>query len=305
MITKKLISLLHSEDENNIVIAFNLLEQGEFVVSMLPTLLGVSKVHPTKKIRDRATRLLKKHGGEVMEEINKIIKNKKFLSTLIDTKLQKELELMSQVEGFEIEPFIDYIATKHPYHIGMHRFTAEDGDKTEAFILKYLNRKVTTISTIPSPRFLKAKKIEEFTLLEPSTILWKMYWLKCISFDKGAKSLTITNGLENLKELKLLIVLARKVTFSASSEVLESIEFKKCSRIIFDENIVLSNLKILIFSGNNQDLSFDKKFDVKTLKKIMPNLELIETSWDSNARSFIQEHEEVLREIYVDFKIDY
>ena len=304
MINKKLTSLLHSEDETNIEIAFNLLEQGEFVVSVLPTLLGVSKVHPTKKIRDRATRLLKKNGGEVMDEINKIIKNKKFLSTLLDTKLEKEFELMSQVEGFDMELFIDYIASKHPYHIGMHRFTAEDSEKTEAFILKYLNKKITTISTIPSPRFLKAKNIEEFTLLEPSEILWKMHWLKCIIFEKGAKSLEVTKGLENLKELELLIVLVRKVTFSASSEVLESIKFKKCSRIIFNENVVFSNLKTLIFSGNNQDLSFDKKFDVKTLKKIMPNLELIETSWDSNAQSFIQEHEEVLREIYVDLKIN-
>ena len=262
---------LYSNDTKKVLLALTRITNKNFNQN-LPTLLGIFKIHPQDKIRKEALKILTRYETNTSKAVLKISQKRRYLSMTNEEQLKKDFQKMERIKEFDTDAFGKYIAWKHPLALGNYRFIGLDTEEVERFILKQLNRKKVVLIEPLSPRFLKAKKIEELTIPQSSKTLWKMKQLKYLKFNAMGKELFISQELAKLDNLKELYIYAKDIKIGGSSESVELLSIQGCRSFLFDEDVVLKNVKKINFISSNDTFSTN----IALLKKSVPNLESIE-----------------------------
>ena len=108
--------------------------------------------------------------------------------------------------------------------------------------------------TEPSPRFLKAKNIRDFTVGKISEAIWKMNWLEKIKFDYMGKNIKVPKELQLLDGLKELSIYAKNVNFNTVSNI-ETLSVQGCHEIVFSDTTELPKLEKFVIVSLGEDFN--------------------------------------------------
>jgi hypothetical protein len=256
-LSKKLKSLLESNDKSNRKVAFSLMEEGGIPKKLRTCVLAIF-TQSIKKERTTIKKIIERHGGALEENFFSIMGRK----NRIDKKMLSQLEAL---DGFDMDIF-KYIRNEEDY------FTDKNNVLAKVMILKHFNKETSWINSEPSKHFLEAKNIKNFTISKTNSTLWAMNWLENLCLSDNYKTIDfiiIPKEIEDLNNLKSLEVYAEKINIAASLSV-KNLEIVGCKDIKVKSETMFHNLETVKFKSCSLD--FIRSVKVFLNKKSVPKL---------------------------------
>jgi len=274
-IAEKLENLLVSEDDSNVTLALNLMEEGGIPNEVFEIVAGFFKVHPSKKIRDKAKELIVRHGGVKGEEFLAICGRRNYLSMGDDEKPKKDLLALEKIEGFDVERFA-YILVMQRDIAKFYLMTKESVWAKKA-IEEHINKTAygwVTIDGEASSHLKLATKIDRIYTNVYSEVFEEMPWLKTLNIENKKENIVLSREMIlNLKSIQSLVITAKVIRLEGSIS-LDEVDLEASSIVVLGNltaknelNIKTKKLEVASLQSNHLTL--------QSVNKINENIEVV------------------------------
>jgi len=274
-IIEKVQNLLFSDDDNNVMLAMTLMEEGGIPQNVFEVLAGFFKVHPNKKIRDKAKELIVRHGGEKGEAFLSICAKRNYISMGDDTKPKKDLLALEMLEGFDVELFAYILVVKKD--IAKFYLVTKESVWAKKAIIEKINktRSWLKINGKASSHFKLATNIDTIYTNSYSNVFEEMTWLKKLYIENKKETINLSKeALLNLKHLDNLKIEAKHIKIEGSLCV-NTIELKASTITVLGKLEAKNKLEIETKELEIISLESSNEIILKMINQISDNIEFL------------------------------